>query len=369
MTSSEIVMRHIGCAVVFLAACGLSSCNRHGQNPSANVANPHQAQTPVQFVAASEQAIEETLALGAKVQPDPTKVFRIFAPASGRIVDLHVKPGDPVTRGEALATIDSSEAGSARSDFAKAKIEAERASRAADREKILFEHGAAAEKDYIDARAVSDSAAAELARAQQRLQMLGIGTASGSDRLSLLSPARGIVLTVSAAAGEYSKSLDSADPLITIADLSTVWVIGDVYEKDISKVQPGRQVTITLDAYPSQQWTGRIDSLSGTLDPTTRTLKVRVALQNKAEKLKPEMFANIHVDVGKHNKIVVPSSAIIHEGQTTTVLVENNGKPEQRNVTTGQAVDGHVEITAGLQTGERIAVDGAELLTGAPSQP
>jgi cobalt-zinc-cadmium efflux system membrane fusion protein len=176
------------------------------------------------------------------------------------------------------------------------------------------------------------------------------------------------VLTVSAAPGEFSKSLDNADPLITIADLSTVWVVGDVYEKDISKIQPGKQVTVTLDAYPGQRWQGHIESLSGALDPATRTLKVRVALQNNNYKLKPEMFATIHVDIGKHNAIVVPSSAVIHEGQATTVFVANSGKPEQRNITTGQAVDGMIEVKSGLQVGQQIAVDGAELLTGGPSQ-
>jgi cobalt-zinc-cadmium efflux system membrane fusion protein len=148
-----------------------------------------------------------------------------------------------------------------------------------------------------------------------------------------------------------------------------VWIVGDVYEKDIAKFKPGEQVTVTVDAYPGKQWTGRIQSLSGALDPTTRTLKVRVTLSNPDQKLKPEMFAAIHVDIGSHNALVVPTSAIIHEGQTTTVFVENGGAPEQRNVTTGQAVDGKVEITSGLQAGQKVATDGAELLTGGASQP
>jgi cobalt-zinc-cadmium efflux system membrane fusion protein len=112
------------------------------------------------------------LDLAGKVQADPTKVFRIFPPASGRILELEVKPGDRVQRGQTLAVIESSDAATARSDFAKANVEAQRAASAADREKILFEHGAAAEKDYIDARALSDTAVAELARARQHLEIL-----------------------------------------------------------------------------------------------------------------------------------------------------------------------------------------------------
>ena len=365
MISNQILGRIVACILVL--DLGLCACNRHDQTGVVNTQSP-QTDEQVRYLTVTEQPIENRLELGAKVQPDPTKVFRIFSPASGRLVEIDVKPGDTVSRGQKLALIDSSDAGSARSDFAKATIEAERASRAADREKVLFEHGAVAEKDYIDAKAMSDSASAELARARQRLEMLNLNPSSATDRVALSSPARGVVLTVNAAPGELSKSLDNADPLITLADLSTVWIVGDVFEKDIAEVQPGKQVTVTLDAYPGQQWTGRIDSLSGALDPSTRTLKVRVVLANAGQKLKPEMFATIRADIAKHIAIVIPASAVIHQGQATTVFVRSNGQPEQRKVTTGQAIDGKVEITSGLQVGQQIAVQGAELLTGGPSQ-
>lgn len=365
MISSQNLGRFMSCMLVL--ELSLCACNRRDQT-SAVTTQSLRAEEPVRYLTVSEQPIEDRLELGAKVQPDPTKVFRIFSPASGRLIEVDVKPGDTVNRGQKLALIDSSDAGSARSDFAKATIEAERASRAADREKVLLEHGAVPEKDYLDAKAVSDSASAELARAQQRLEMLGLNPAASADRVPLSSPARGVVLTVNGAPGEFSKSLDNADPLITLADLSTVWIVGDVYEKDIARVQPGKQVTITFDAYPGQQWSGRIDSLSGALDPATRTLKVRVALANAGQKLKPEMFATIRADIAKHNAIVVPASAVIHQGQTTTVFVSSNGQPEQRTVTTGRPIDGMIEITSGLQVGQQIAVQGAELLTGGPSQ-
>ena len=173
---------------------------------------------------------------------------------------------------------------------------------------------------------------------------------------------------MSAAPGELSRSLETADPLTTIADLATVWIVGDVYEKDITKIERGKQVTVTCDAYPGQQWSGRVDSLFGVIDPTTRTLKLRIALKNGDQRLKPEMFATIHVKVGTHKAVVVPATAIIHEGQTTTVFVETGGKPEQRKVITGQTVDGEVEIVSGLQPGQQVAASGAELLTGGPNE-
>jgi cobalt-zinc-cadmium efflux system membrane fusion protein len=349
------------------AGLWMTACHRD----TAADANPNATSQPpgiaVGYVGVAEQTIADRLDLSAKVEADPARMFRVFAPASGRVLGVKVKPGDTVTRGETLATIDSADAASAQSDLTKAQIEAERAQRAADREKVLLDHGAVAEKDYIDAKAAADSAQAELARARQHLEVLGLNASATTDRLALLSPSRGIVLSVNAAPGEFSKSLDNADPLMTIADLSKVWIVGDVFEKDIAKVQAGTRVNVTVDAFPGQKWTGRVDSLSGALDPVTRTLKVRVALPNPGEKLKPEMFAAIHLDVGSHKAIVVPSSAVIHEGQNTIVFVDNQGKPEQQNVTTGQAVDGKVEITSGIHEGQRVAVNGAELLTGGGS--
>lgn len=368
MKANSILLTSAGWVFALSASIGVTACH----NEPAQTASPATEETtsnPVQFVPVTEEPIADQLTLTAKVQADPARSFRVFPPASGRLLGVRVKPGDTVSRGETLATIESADAGSAESDLAKAQIEAERAQRAADREKVLLDHGAVAEKDYIDAKAAADSAQAELARAKRHLEVLGMNAKATTDSIPLVSPSHGVVLTVSAAPGEFSKSLDNADPLMTIADLSTIWIVGDVFEKDIARVQPGTKVTITVDAFPGQTWKGRIDSVSGALDPVTRTLKVRVGLPNPGDKLKPEMFAAIHVDVGLHTAIVVPASAVIHQGQSTVVFVDNNGKPEQKNVTTGQAVDGKVEITSGLEKGQRIVANGAELLTGGASQP
>ena len=368
MNQHRITIIREAFAVSFCTSLCLTGCGHSIQSPTPTISSNQLEEKPVRFVQVSEQSLPEMLDLAGKVQADPTKVFRIFPPASGRILELEVKPGDRVQRGQTLAVIESSDAATARSDFAKANVEAQRAASAADREKMLFEHGAAAEKDYIDARALFDTAIAELARARQHLEILNINPSASTDKVSLVSPASGVVLNVSAAPGELSRSLETSDPLTTIADLATVWVVGDVYEKDIAKIERGKPVTITCDAYPGQQWTGRVDSLFGAIDPATRTLKLRIALNNSNQRLKPEMFATIHVKVGTHKATVVPTTAIIHEGQTTSVFVETGGKPEQRNVTTGETVDGEVEIVSGLQPGLRVAADGAELLTGGPNE-
>lgn len=345
----------------------LTGCSDSGQAANQPVKD-QQGGDPVRYVKVVRQPIPDTLELAAKAQADPTKVVHIFPPASGRVMAIEVKPGDHVRRGQTVAILNSSDVASARSDYAKANIEADRATRALDRQKLLFEHGAAAEKDFIDARAQADSARAELDRARQRLELLNVNPSGGTDRVSLVAPASGVVLDVSAAAGEFSKSLESANALITIADLSTIWIVGDVYEKDVAKLDRGKQVTVTLQAYPERQWSGRIESISGALDPTTRTLKVRVMLPNSDQRLKPEMFGAIHVKAGTHQALLVPAAAILHDANTTSVFVNNGGKPEQRTVTVGQTVDGNVEVVSGLREGEEVAADGAELLKGGASE-
>lgn len=350
----------IAVAGVLLSPAG---CTRSaGQEAASPKENP--GASPVRYVKVTQQAVPETLDLAAKVAADPTKVVRIFPPASGRVLSIAVKPGDHVRRGQTVAVLSSSDVASARSDYLKANIEAQRATRAMEREKVLFEHGAVAEKDYIDASAQAESARAELARASERLTLLNVSPSGTSDRVPLVATASGVVLDVSAAPGEYSKSLESANPLLTIADLSTVWIVGDVYEKDVAKLARGKQVTVTVQAYPGRQWSGHIDSISGALDPATRTLKAWLVLANRDQRLKPEMFATIHVRTATHQALVVPAAAIIRGGSATYVFVNNSGKPEQRTVTIGQTIDGKVEILKGLHNGDEIAADGAELLSG-----
>jgi len=352
----------VACVLLSLAGCGDSASHDSAKTPPGD----QPIESAVRYVKVVQEAVPETLDLAARVQPDPTKVVRIFPPASGRVVAIEVKPGDRVRSGQTVAILSSSDVASARSDFAKANIEAERTTHAMERQKRLFEHGAAAEKDYIDALAQADAAHAELVRATQRLELLNVSPSGATDHVTLASPGSGIVLDVSAAPGEFSKSLESANPLVTIADLHTVWLVGDVYEKDVAKVSGGKRVTVTLAAYPGQQWNGRISSLSGALDPMTRTLKVRVVLPNSDQRLKPEMFGTIHVKAGTHQGLVVLAAAIIREGNTASVFVMNADKPEQRTVTIGQTVDGNVEILSGLRAGDEVAVQGAELLKGSP---
>ncbi len=269
-------------AVLSLMGCGRSE--KASAPPELQSAQFSSAPT-VRHVAVERRLVHDVLDLAAKVQPDPTKLVRIYPPTSGRVVSVSVKPGDRVRRGETLAVLQSGDVGTARADFTKAQIEANRATRAMHRIKSLYEHGAAAEKDYIEAQATADSAHAELERASQRLSLLNLSARANSDRVGLVAPTDGVVLEISAAPGEFSKSLESSNPILTIADLTTVWVVADLYEKDVAKVLPRSPVIVTLQAYPGRSWKGRIASISDALDPVTRTLKIRVVLPNTGREL------------------------------------------------------------------------------------
>ena len=363
MKSSKIASLQ-GWMLACISGCLLVSCSRAPQE-KALAASTGQPVPAVQYVSVESRAIREGVDLSGKIQPDPTKVVRIYPPASGRVISIAVKPGDHVQRGETLAVLQSTDIGSARADYDKAKIEADRSARARDRAKSLYDHGAAAEKDYIEAQAAAQAAQAELERAQQHLALLNLSPEGTSDRVPLESPISGAVLDVGAAPGEFSKSLESANPLLTIANLENVWVVADVYEKDVAKLGVGKTVAISAAAYPGRSWSGKIGAISDALDPTTRTLKVRVVLPNRSRELKPEMFCSVHVDTSTRQAILVPASAIIHEGDRTTVFVQKNGKPELQNVSVGSTFGNQVEVLSGLQPGDRIAAQGAELLKGA----
>jgi cobalt-zinc-cadmium efflux system membrane fusion protein len=319
----------------------------------------------VQTATTNIEEVSDEISVPAKVQADPTRVVHIFPPVSGRLVSLTVRPGDFVAAGQRVAIIASSDAASARSDFDKARIESQRAQLAESRAKLLVEHGALAQKELDDAKAQADSSKSELERARQRLHLLTLDENSTADNVLVRSPRSGVVLDIGAATGEFSKSLDNANALLTVADLSSIWVVGDLFEKDLASAARSSQVRITFAAFPGESWSGRISNISDVLDPNTRTMKIRVVLPNPGHRLKPEMFATIHLPRPKRNVIGIPSAAVLYEGNSAFVMVRKaDGAYEKRSVTVAQIQTDQAEIASGLRPGEVVVVKGAELLRG-----
>lgn len=357
---SPYVLRFLA-AFAIVAASMLIGCDGSGQRERPNTV----PQAAIQVAQVSVETVRNEVAVPAKVQADPERIVHVLPPVSGRLVSLNVRPGEEIKPGQTIAIIESSDAASARSDYNKARIEVERSQQAEKRAALLLQHEVLAQKDYEDIKAQAESAKAELDRAEQRLRMLGLAVNGSSDDVAVKSPRPGVVLDIGTANGELSKSLDNATSIATVADLRSVWVLGDLYEKDLELAARGTKVQITFAAFPGQTWTGTISNVSDVLDATTRTMKVRVILPNQEHRLKPEMFATIHLPAPKRNVINVPATAVLHEGDSAFVMVKKaDGTYEKRSVVTANAIGEKTEIASGLHPGELVVTSGAELLRG-----
>lgn len=352
----------------FLLPClmTLTACRHSGEDTTPA---PVTDKDVVDTVTVHPAQVTDTLNLPARLMANPTDVVRVYPPLSGRVLSLKVLPGQEVSKGQAIGTLQSNEATSARSDFEKAKIEASRADLQLQRAKELLQHEVMAQKDYDDLKALDDADHAELERTRETLHNLGFSENDTSHELPIRSPISGVVLDVSTAPGELQRSLDNANAIATIANIDSIWIVGDLYPNDVGAVRRGQQVEVRVNGYSNEVRTGVIDNISDAVDPTTLTLKVRVVLANPAHKLKPQMYATISVANLKRQAIVVPSTAVIRDGIKNYIFVATpDHKYARRDVELGEIHEKTVEVTHGLEDGEQVVSTGAELLRQAGAQ-
>jgi cobalt-zinc-cadmium efflux system membrane fusion protein len=347
-----------------LAALPLTAC-KSSAPPPAEAAQP--ANAGIETTIARAQKSTDYLDIPARIAADPSHVVRIFPPASGRMLGLRVLPGQEVKKGDTIATLQSSEIAAARADYEKAKIEVQRADRALTRGKLLLQHEVLSQADYYDLEAADQSAHSELERTRQRIHELGFSEDSTSDDVALRAPISGVVLDIGTATGEMQRSLDNATPIATIANIDSVWIVGDVFERDLASVRPGREVEVRVPAYPDLALKGRVANIGDALDPNTHTLKLRVVLPNPKHTLKADMFATIRVPGAIRNAVILPSTAVIHEGDKTSVFIQNvSGKYDQRPVTIGRSFDSgavkNIEVLSGINDGDKVVTVGGALL-------
>lgn len=355
MTNSSILQ-----AACCLAACfALTSCGKEVSSAAGEISQAQVIGTAV----VHHQQMAGQLALSARVTANPTKTVHIYPLISGRILSLSILPGQQVRKGEKIGTLESSSVGQARADFEKAKIEATRADLQLARAKQLLEHGVMAQRDYDDLKALNQTDHAELERTRQALRVLGFNEYSTSDIVPIVAPISGVVLDVGTGPGELQRSLDNAAPIANIADIGSVWVVGDLYPRDQAAVQVGQAASITVAGYPGLVLHGVVQNISSAVDPITLTLKVRVVLPNPGFRLKPDMYANMTLTTKTSNVIVVPSTSVIRNGSEAFAFVETApGKYARRDVTLGGTHADSDEITQGLHDGDKVVTTGAELL-------
>jgi cobalt-zinc-cadmium efflux system membrane fusion protein len=237
-----------------------------------------------------------------------------------------------------------------------------------DRVKDLREHKAIAEKEVLNAQNALDQARATLdqneANAKQalrRLEILGLQPGQFGQKLTVRAPLSGKVLEITAVPGEFRN--DTSAGVITIADLHTVWVSSDVPETDIRFIQPGERLDIELSAYPGEKFHGRVTRIADSVDPETRTIKVRAELDNSQGRLRPEMFGRIRHVESTERIPVVPDGAVIQGDNRNTVYKEAApGTFVPVRVEVGNKVGDLVGIVRGLKAGDRVVTDGAMLL-------
>jgi cobalt-zinc-cadmium efflux system membrane fusion protein len=251
-------------------------------------------------------------------------------------------------------------------DYHKALVDNQVKQKEMARSQDLIDHKAISEREFQQAQGDAEQAQAEVEAAREQIQVFGMDPDHASTQLLVKAPRSGVVLDVGAAPGEFSQALSAATPMCTVADISTIWAIGDIYEKDLSAAKSGAAAQVTLNAYPGQAWEGRVGVVSDAVDPTTRTLHVRVILPNADARIKPAMFGTIRILRSSTQGILVPTSAVIREGNEAYIFVgKGNGRFERRNVKLGRTLDGSLEILSGVTVGDTIVSDGALLLRAA----
>ncbi len=366
-------------AVLIAALC--AGC---GDAPSGSPAGATRAAAParpgtpsigdVEIVNPEYRERATTLETTGKMQFNEEQLVRVTAPVTGRVVELLVRPGDVVEPGRRLLVLDSPDLGSAKSDYAKAVSDAERAEHALKLARDLLEVKAIAQKEIREAENDSRKAVAERERAASRLRSLGVPEGQFADvaarldtktTLAVTAPRSGVVVERNVSPGQvvaYGQS-DTPVNLFVIADLGTMWVVADVYEPDVPKVRVGQPLTVTLPCCPGERYEGRIAYVGDSIDKETRTLKVRAVVPNRGRTLKAETFVKVAIATGSTKVLTLPQSAVHLEGGLTFVLVEK-GKDdyERRPVKLGAGLDGIVEVVEGVAPEDRIVSTGSILL-------
>jgi cobalt-zinc-cadmium efflux system membrane fusion protein len=314
----------------------------------------HPEQFPV-ATATARQAAPELHVTGI-VSADVSRTVPVISLASGRVVEIGAKLGDAVTKGQLLIRIQSTDISAALSDYRKALASQILARAQLDRANTLHEKGAMAKKDLEIAQDADAKAKVDVETTAERLRVLGADINQPSGVIDIHAPVSGVITEQNVTASAGVKTLDNSPNLFTIADLSYVWILCDVYENDLSNVHTGQYADVRLNAYPGRVFPARISQIGPILDPNTRTAKVRLELRNPGfMRLGMFVTATFH-GLQKQIRAVVPASAVLHLHDRDWVYVPAEGKTFHRvEVSGGNMLAGNMqEILAGIAPGDRV---------------
>jgi len=319
--------------------------------------------TMLEIAPVLEQDIQRRLTLPAMVEADPARTVKVLPPVTGRVLELKVELGSRVAQGDVLAIIDSSDLGQALSDDEKARAALKLTKQALDRLLVLEKSSAIAVKDREQAQSDYAQAQSEYVRTQARLHTIGVSADQKSDTrlLPLKAPVAGSIIDLEIGQGSFLNDVTAA--VLTIADLTTIWVTGNVSEKDTALVAVGQSVDVVFTAYPDEVFKGQVEFVSDVLDPDTRRTKVRIQFANPNLRFKPNMFANATFLARLRKVPVVPTTALVLRNESDQVFVEVEPWVfEPRTVDVAFQQGDQAIVARGLKAGDRVVVKGGVLL-------
>jgi cobalt-zinc-cadmium efflux system membrane fusion protein len=362
----------------------LSGCARQAEQapapPQAQVSGDrvtYAANAPQLSYMTVEQAQARRLAvthLTGRLYLAEDATVRVFTPVAGQVLEVRADVGQAVSKGGALAAISSPDFGQALADARSADAALSAADKAYARSKDLLEHGAAAQKDVEAAQAAYGAAVAERDRAAARLELYHGSEAGPAQTFVLRSPLEGVVVERNVNPGQevradqmLANATNLFAPLFVVSDPSRLWLQIDASETDLSDLQLGQRIRVASKAFPGKVFDGTLESIAPSLDPVTRTARVRGVVANPQGLLKAEMYVTVDV-VRDETKVAgagveVPSKTIITIDRTSYLFTEEApGVFLRRKVEIGPEKDGKVSVLSGIAAGQRIVSEGGLLL-------
>ncbi len=354
-------------AMVALAGCKSKAANANAAGEeeksisgSVVVSKTSPLRSKLAIEAVERRPVRPQLLAPASIEADPARLAKITPPLTGQVKQLLVRQGEVVQKGQPLFVIDAPDLVTARADVLRARTVLVQTEQALRRARDLLEHSVAAQRDVEEAQAARDVARDDLRRAEKRLQLLGIQSADVEAPLVVRSPLDGQVLSLATAPGEFRNDLTT--PLLVVADLSKLWVTASVPERDIGRVHAKDEASMRVAAFPNREFFGRVLHIENVLDPDTRTVKVRIQLDNPGALLKPGMFATVTFFGSPASTIVVPTTALL-VGDGTFVWVETAPWTfVKRPVQIASQDKDNAVVAAGLKPQERIVIRNGALL-------
>jgi cobalt-zinc-cadmium efflux system membrane fusion protein len=364
--ATVLLVMVLAIAAVVIAGCSRGSVKaksndtvRVEEAPDPNItAMDHPELFPV--VTVEMRKVPDELAVNGVIAPDVSRTVPVVTMSSGRAVEVKARLGDYVEKGQVLLTLTSPDLSGAISDYRKALADELLARRQLERSQLLYDHGAMAQKDLQVAEDTEDKAKVDVETTAEHVRILGGDINKPTPLIEVRAPVSGTIVEQNITTAGGVKSLDNSPNLFTIADLSHVWMLCDVYENNLAQVHLGDRATVQLNAYPERKIEGRISNISSLLDPNTRTAKVRIDLANPNGLMKPNMFGTVvFVSPGNKASMSLPAGAILRLQDRDWVFVKLNAnqfrRTEVQSLPAGQ--DGYQQIAAGVKPGDQVAAN------------